>query len=72
MKIKLVIIPDKAKQIILTPETKEEIDILAIFNEPNAKIYKGCDYEIGKCMGGYWREYKSDESVCILISKEDL
>ncbi len=70
MKIKLLIVPDKCKQIILTPETKEETDILKMFNEPNTKIFKGCSFKIDKCQGGYYREYETEQSVIILIEKD--
>ena len=70
MKIKLLVIPNECKQIILTPETKEETDVLKTFNEPNTAIFKGCDYEVEKCQGGYYREYQSENSVVILIRKE--
>ncbi len=71
MKIKLLIIPDKVKQIILTPETDEEKSILKMFKEPNIEIYKSCDYEIDKCQGGYYREYPTEESVCVIIKEKE-
>lgn len=71
MKIKLLIIPDKCKQVILTPETKEETDILGLFNEPNTKIFKGASFEINKCQGGYYREFENEDSTIILIEREE-
>ena len=70
MKIKLLIVPDKCKQIILTPETPEETDILKIFNEPNIKIFKGCSFEVSKCQGGYYREFDNENSTIILLEKQ--
>jgi hypothetical protein len=72
MKIKLLIVPDKGKQVILTPETKEEENVLKIFDEKNITIFRDCDFEIEECRGGYYRPYEKAKSVVILLEQERL
>lgn len=70
MKIKLLIVPDKGKQIIFTPESEEEKQVLKLFSEPNIEIFKNVDFEIETCQGGYYRPYPvSNDSIVLLIKK---
>lgn len=72
MKIKLLIVPDEGKQIIFTPESEEEKQVLKLFSEPNIQIFKNVDFEIETCQGGYYRPYTASNSVVLLLKKEDL
>lgn len=76
MKIALLIV-DKVKQIVLTPETDEEKAILKIFGRPQktsgeppwpleneAVIYDG-EFYFRPCMGGWIKQTGGGESIII-------
>ena len=67
MNIKLLVVPNEGKQVILTPDTPEEIGILKLFNEPNIRIFTDVSFAVERCRGGYWREYESSTSVVLLL-----
>lgn len=69
MKVTLVI-KDKQKQIVLTPESEEEKSIFQLFApanvEKNIKIYQG-QYEVDKCVGGWMREFERNDSIILYL-----
>ncbi len=70
MKVALLII-DKTKQIVLTPETEDEKAILKIFGtDMDTKIYKG-DFYHHPCQGGYLRQYQDNVSIIICSTEKE-
>ena len=72
MKVTLVL-KDKEKQIILTPETEEEKSIFDLFAPLNKKreieIFAG-QYEVDKCVGGWLREFERNDSIILYLKDE--
>lgn len=69
MKI-ILVLKDKSKQIVLTPESEEEKSIFDLFAPTNVKkeieIFQG-GYEIEKCVGGWLHEYPIEDSIILYI-----
>lgn len=80
MKISVVII-EGAKQIMLTPETDHEKESLSYIN-PDSKVNivmkngsfgdedSHANYQIDKCLGGYYRPFHSEDSIMFIIKDE--
>jgi len=69
MKLTFLIQPD-IKQLVLTPESKEEKAIFALFpkDTETVMIKRGSFFE--SCRGGWIREYEDDDSLILVISNE--
>jgi len=71
MKVTLIL-KNKEKQIVLTPESEEEKSIFKLFAPTNKKteieIFEG-QYEIEKCIGGWLREYENKNNSIVLYLK---
>lgn len=80
MKIAVLLV-DGAKQIMLTPETDHEKTALKMI-APTDKIEavtkwghygegeRHAGVEIGKCQGGYYREFSNSESLMFVVTSK--
>jgi hypothetical protein len=67
MKTALVIM-DGREQIVLTPETGTEKDLLGKLKDRKVTIYRGQFYD---CQGGWYRQGRGDDSTIILLEPEE-
>lgn len=61
-------IEDGLTQIVLTPETEFESEIVAKIKNGIVKIYRGSFYE---CQGGWVKQGSDDKSVILVLREED-
>ena len=62
-------IEDGVTQIVLSPDTEEERDVLKRFEGSKVNnVYWG---SFGKCEGGWHRFYGGDDSLIILLEKKE-
>lgn len=81
MKISMVIV-EGAKQIMITPETEHEKEILR-YIEPTDELsvvsksgsfgdkYRHLNYQVAECQGGYYRPFEDTDSLMFIIKEKE-